>query len=163
MTLTLDQLQPGDVLLYRGWWIVRHVTNSDVGHAAVYIGNGQVATADTPHGVNTYPADKLDEVVYVLRPLAPFDLQAALKWFATVIGRPYGWSDDFADINLALDAPVDNDATMNCSHTSAHLLAAGACPVVATGFDLREVTPRDLRLLPGLNEVYRISEAETRV
>ena len=92
--MTMPQLLPGDVLLYRGrgfWsWAIRVKTWSDVSHCECYIGGGKSVASRDGVGVGTYPL-RLEGLVAVLRPKAPFDLAAALAWHATVEGQGYDW------------------------------------------------------------------------
>lgn len=104
----VDDLMPGDVLLYRssgivGWWI-RWKTWSDVNHCELYLGLGATATNDGPYqgpisaaargpqdgkgGVQTYPF-RAEGLVYVLRPNVNFDLDRMEAFHATCVGQKY--------------------------------------------------------------------------
>jgi hypothetical protein len=54
-------------------------------------------------GVGRYPYRAAD-LAYVLRPRLPFDLSAAMAWFESVNGQPYGWLDLLAFVGWGGDA-----------------------------------------------------------
>lgn len=104
--MTLEGLRPGDVLLYKPvglyGWLIRLKTWHPVAHVEVFRGDGMAMASRNKIGVGRYPV-RLTELVYVLRPNQPLDLAAADRWFATVIGAPYGWGDLAAFLGLNLD------------------------------------------------------------
>ena len=94
--ITEAELQPGDVLLYKGkgvWMLwTRWKTWSKVGHVEVYVGNGRTITASPSKGVNYHPLRLSEEegLRYVLRSKATIDVGAGLAWFeANVRGQRY--------------------------------------------------------------------------
>jgi len=145
-----QELLPGDVLLCQGFDIVRKIINSDVGHVKLFLGNGVVITSKPNHGVDYYPLGDLTDVVHVLRTEGIFDHKSLVEGMTPFIGKPYGWSDDFMDINIHLGNAF---GSMNCSHTCVLALRYANIDVVASYFDLREFTPRDFLLLKGFQKL----------
>ncbi len=129
MTATLPfELRPGDVLLYRGsgvyGWLIRLKTWHPIGHVEVYVGDRQSAASRDGKGVNIYPL-RMDGLAYVLRPIEPFDLAAALRWYEREAkGLPYGWLDllQFVGQNV-------NRKGVVCSPFATQLLRAGGIPI----------------------------------
>ena len=79
------------------------------------------------------------------RPGKPFNVAKATKFFAGLIGLPYGMGDNTADaFGLA-----DGKPGMNCSHTAAVLLESGDADVFDVRFPKNEICPRDFKLTPG--------------
>ena len=87
-------LQPGDCLLYKATglygWIIGLKTWSMVTHVEIYIGEGQSVASRDGLGVAIYPL-RMAQLSHVLRPHAPIDLHAAMRWFETVRGQKYDW------------------------------------------------------------------------
>lgn len=87
-------LRPGDVLLYRtsGLFglVIRLKTWSPVSHVETYVGFGHSVASRDGIGVGMYDVRR-DHLAYVLRPTAPFNLEAALKWQEKVAGARYDW------------------------------------------------------------------------
>lgn len=93
--MTVDQLRPGDCLLYRpnSFWgyAIAAKTWNFVSHCECFVGNGESVASRDGLGVSRYPL-RTAGLYYVLRPNQPFDLAAALAWFATVNGQKYDWA-----------------------------------------------------------------------
>ena len=140
MTIPND-LRPGMVLGFKGEAIVRWKTDGLAGHVAVYIGNGNVVTALTNHGVGQYPLSIQGELVWVRQPANSFDLDKAMAWLNTVSGAKYGWNDIANVAGFTVHQSGNNE--MDCSDTSAHFLEAGGCPQFDLTYDKGSITPRD--------------------
>lgn len=86
--------QPGDCLLYAGTGffsrIIKIKTWSPVSHCELYIGDGQSVASRDGVGVGTFTV-RTDGLYAVLRPLAPFNLPKAMRWYKTVEGQRYDW------------------------------------------------------------------------
>lgn len=87
-------LQPGDLLLYarRGFWAraIQIKTWSRISHVECCVSATDVVASRDGRGVARYALTR-DGLDAILRPRAPFDLDAALRWFATVDGQGYDW------------------------------------------------------------------------
>lgn len=77
-------LQPGDSILYRPSNLVGVIiavkTWSWTSHIEGYVGNGRAIGARI-EGVDEYPVRNDKYASRILRPVAPFDLAAAMEWF----------------------------------------------------------------------------------
>ncbi len=141
-----DDLLPGDMIGYNSQSFIMRVetwkTDGLAGHVVVYIGNGQTITAQPKGGVDYYPFEA-DNVVWVRRPKAIFDLDQAGVWFkANALGEVYGWTD----IEIVSGVQVGTPKGMDCSHTVAAFLEAGGAPQFDIVFDKSRITPRDFEL-----------------
>ena len=92
----IDQIRPGDTLLYSGTgmvdWVIRTKTWSKFSHCEFYDGSGYSLASRNGLGVARYPVRTNGLLaVYRLRAGIPFDLEAARVWFATVNGQAYDW------------------------------------------------------------------------
>lgn len=89
-------LCPGDCLLYesRGLigLVIRIKTWHRATHCEVYVGGGETVASRGPQdgtgGVGRYSLRE-DGLAHILRPVLPFDMDTALRWFATVDGQRY--------------------------------------------------------------------------
>lgn len=103
-----DFLLPGDVLLYRPkglfGWIILLKTWHRVGHVEVYVGSGESVASRDKVGVGRFPL-RTNGLFKVCRPKEPFDLAAALEWFETVNGEPYGFLDLVRFVGIPVDGP----------------------------------------------------------
>jgi cell wall-associated NlpC family hydrolase len=121
-------LQPGDVLLYKGTgffgWLTRTKTWSPVGHVEIYIGNGVTITASAQLGVAYHPLRvPHSRLLYVRRPKTPFNLPAAILWFETSAkGQKYDTFGLFRAFFLRKAGAKDK---MWCSEVSDSFLRAG--------------------------------------
>lgn len=120
-------LQSGDVLLYgpKGFFgkVIAFKTWHPIAHVEVYIGDDHAVASRDGQGVGLYVA-RTGDIKHVLRPNVPLDLVAALHWFETVKGQPYGWMDllQFAGFGA-------NGKGMVCSPCATEFLRAGGVPV----------------------------------
>lgn len=116
-------LKSGDVLLYGPsstfGWLIALKTWHTYSHVEVYIGNSQSVASRDGEGVNLYSV-RTDHLRAVCRPRAPFNLDAALRYFGSVKGQPYGWWD----LARFLGAPV-NGPGMVCSGFATEFVRAG--------------------------------------
>lgn len=91
-----DFVRPGDALLYNSGgfvgWAIRVKTWHRIVHCEGYVGGGQSVAARGPQdgtgGVGRWDL-RLEGLVAILRPIPPFNLAAAMAWFATVDGQKY--------------------------------------------------------------------------
>lgn len=88
-------LHEGDCLLYKTTglfgWIIGIKTWSLIGHCETYIGDGHSVASRDGLGVGRYPL-RTEDLIYVLRPTGPVDLDAAQAWFLTsAVGQKYDW------------------------------------------------------------------------
>jgi len=134
-------LVPGMILGFKGEAIVRWKTDGLAGHVAVYIGDGNVITSLTNHGVGIYPLTIQGELVWIRGLHNIIKMDKALDWFKSVSGETYGW-DDIAKV-AGFSVHQSEDNTMDCSDTCAHFLEAGGCPQFDTLYDKGSITPRD--------------------
>jgi hypothetical protein len=143
-------LHAGDTLLYKatglyGRAISLH-SGSVVGHVEVYVGGGFSVASRDRQGVDRYPFRAAD-LIDVLRPTTPFDLDAAMTWFdRSAKGLKYGWGDLLAFVRA--DDTWDRPG-MVCSPFATAFLRAGKIPVFA-GVPVNKIMPRDFRLVPEL-------------
>jgi hypothetical protein len=102
------QLRPGDVLLYHRkgifGWIIHRKTWHEIAHVEVYIGEGQSVASRDRLGTGRYPL-RLEQLEIVCRPKPeyPFDVKAALRWFAAQPDQGYGYLDLAAFVGLPWD------------------------------------------------------------
>jgi uncharacterized protein YycO len=98
-------MRPGDILLVRTatiWgWLIRLFTRSEWSHAAIYIGNGMVASIDAFQGVHIEPVPS--ERFIVLRYPLLTEKQAAgiVRWCYEQLGDRYDWGE-IAEVFLRL-------------------------------------------------------------
>ncbi len=92
-------LEPGDLIFVETFgsllsWTVMYFTDSEVSHAAMYLGDGNITHA-TFSGVITEPVTALfgpDRRLLVCKPVIPDDLRpAVVTEAASYLGWPYGW------------------------------------------------------------------------
>jgi hypothetical protein len=103
----IPQLQPGDCLLYRPkgvfGWIIAIKTWHAIAHCEGYVGYGRSVASRDGIGVGEYPLREA-ELLYVLRPTVPFDVDAAMAAFrARWQGQGY---DYLGLLRFAWRAPV---------------------------------------------------------
>ena len=124
--LALDEIQPGDVLLYRGrglfGFIIRLKTWSYVSHCETYMGIGRSAASRDGQGVGTYPF-RWTGLKYVLRPLpgVQLNVHAGRRWHHGVIGQKYDWLGLLIFFLAARQGHLDK---MFCSEHTARLANA---------------------------------------
>jgi hypothetical protein len=137
---TVADLQPGDHLLYkplRFWsWgtVIALKTWQAVCHCECFIGQadtvniyGYTVASRDGIGVNRYPL-RTKGLKYILRPTAPFDLAAALRYADAVKGQQYDWEGLMRFVAWGEIASSDNDKQF-CSEFLTRLdRAAGFLP-----------------------------------
>lgn len=152
-TNNLPDLLPGDILLYDDHsfidWCIKFRTWSDVAHVEVYMGNRQSAASRNGIGVNIYPL-RLDGLVYVRRPIVPFNLPAAKKFASKMNGTPYGWLDLLRFYLLDVDTKG-----IICSSYADLLLNAGDVSCFADDYCAGVVSPRDFQITPIATTVWK--------
>jgi len=138
-------LQPGDILLYGDSsplsWAIRFRTWSDVSHVEIYAGDLH-SLASRREGVNQYPM-RVDGLRRVMRPAAPFDFTAGLKWFYDQAGgTPYGWLDlwRFYGIDVETKGWI-------CSEFADYFFQNCGLPLFNLDYPEGAVCPRDYELL----------------
>jgi hypothetical protein len=163
----IKTLRPGDAIGYEGYELVRWFTNGRAGHVAVYWGMGfyelkkfipdveggpVVITAD-PHigGVGFTALDDVDEIVWIRRPRALFDITAALTTIQPYLGKPYSWSNSLNDAGLW--AP--SNGGLNCSHTSALVMQGGGCPQFDPEYNLAQIEPAHFETTYQSTEIWK--------
>ena len=149
----VSDLVPGAIIGYEGFDIVRWFTNGAAGHVAVYIGRGSftlttftpddskgpvVVTADpTIGGVGFCALNDWNEIVWIRQPWAPLDLGPALTAIKPYLGQPYSWSNTLGDGGIWVPA----NGGLNCSHTSALVMAGGGSPQFDPDYNLAQIEP----------------------
>jgi uncharacterized protein YycO len=146
-------LEVGDIIGFAGEAIVRWKTDGQAGHVGVYIGNGKVVTSLTEHGVCVADLSHNGEAVWVRRTKVHFDLEAAMEWFKTVEGLPYGWED--IEVNAGI--PMFGEGKgLNCSHVSAVFLEKGNAPQFDPMFNAHKITPEHFETSYQSVEIWNI-------
>lgn len=156
--LSLDELEPGDCLLYSGSspfsWFIKMKTWSRVSHVEVWIGSGRALASRDGEGVNNYPF-RTDGLVEVLRPTVPCDVNAGIAWYGTVRGRPYDWKQLFTFLKAGRKQLEDEKAFF-CSEFAARWYA-NACPQdppFATHYSAPAISPGMFRSSPHFRIVW---------
>lgn len=131
-------IQAGDVLLYKPSGLFGHIiavkTWHPIAHVEVALSAAESVASRDGQGVGRYPHRSKD-LAHILRPIRPVDLDAALRWFQTVKGQPYGWVDLLAFIGLKADG-----RGMVCSPFATDFLRAGGLPIF-NGEEPRKIAP----------------------
>lgn len=154
-----DFLQPGDYLAYHGTgfvaWVISVKTWHDVTHCEVYVGAGETVASRGPQdgvgGVGRY-ALRLDDLVHVLRPLMPFDLARALRWFETVNGEQY----DLWGLLRFFSVGAGRTDRMFCSEFATRFYRAGGVEPFQPDEDADAVAPCQFLISP-IFAHYRIN------
>jgi hypothetical protein len=144
-------LQPGDVLLYKPKGIFGRMialkTWHNIAHVEIYMGSGISVAARDGLGVNYYPL-RTEQLVHVLRPEIPFDIEAADQYIASVLGQPYGWLDLLRFIGFNV-----NGKGMICSTLATNVLRAGHVAIF-NDESADDVAPFQFMLSEVLSEVH---------
>lgn len=131
-------IQPADILLYRANSVFGRIigikTWSDIAHVEVSIGGGESVASRDGKGVGRYPHRSAD-LAHILRPVQPVDLEAALRWFRSMEGEPYGWLDLLAFVGWTGDAKG-----VVCSPFATQFLRAGGLPIFR-GYPHNKIAP----------------------
>ena len=104
-TPTIKRPLPGDGLIFTGInlfdGIEKAQFNTAATHFEIYAGDDKTFTSKPERGVDLYDLD-LTGIYRVIRPLAPFDHDAALVNFERIRHLPYGFEAllRFEDINI---------------------------------------------------------------
>jgi hypothetical protein len=165
-----SKLLPGDHLLYGvkdfGGWVTSLKTFSPAVHIEVYIGGGISVASRNGIGVNSYPFRDA-QLISVLRPNAPFDIEAALRWFdqpydkithGGVRGRPYGWLDLLRFYNIKI--PTNG---WICSQFVSALDAAGGFYPFSRLYSAGLIDPGDYLCSPMFNCFYITDKARKAI
>lgn len=153
--MTLPQLQPGDCLLYRGRgffsWLIRVKTWSAVSHCEGVVSPVEAVAART-HGVRRYPLTGA-HLYAILRPLEPFDLKAAMAWFAEhANGQRY---DTWGLLRFFLLGGPSLDKQF-CSELLTRWYRAGGIHPFADGYDADLTSPGMFLSSPKFIELWRV-------
>lgn len=126
--------QPGDCLLYRGTgfysWLIAIKTWHDVSHVEVFVGRDKTGALSSVAsrngiGVGQYPL-RLDGLIAVLRPTAPFNLADAMKAFhAKYEGQKYDWLGLLRFAWRSKVVPDCDDNRQFCSEFATRFYRAG--------------------------------------
>lgn len=143
---TFPALLPGDVLQYGGSGFIDRGIQfrlwDDTSHVEIYAGNLTSVASRNGIGVDRY-LFRADGLRYVRRPvgLTPEQFAEGLRWFTTVRGRPYGWTDllRFYSIKLPCSGLI-------CSQFAAEFLRQCGQPAFALDYPAGEESPRDFKL-----------------
>jgi uncharacterized protein YycO len=155
--ITVADLQPGDVMLYRPsgvfGWAIRFHTGQPISHVEVYLGNKHSVASRDGKGVAVYDV-RMDRLAYVLRPTRAIDVLAGWRWCIRELGQPYGWLDlaQFFGFNV-------NAKGIVCSPFATKFLRACGLPVFGD-VQAEKITPCDFILIPEL--LAEISPREQR-
>lgn len=127
--MTVDELKPGDALLYgpKGFfgWVISIKTWHAVAHCECYIGNGQSVASRDGLGVGQYPL-RTEGLIHVLRPTAPFQLFRAMLWYVqSAKGQKYDWMGLLRFAWRARVVPEAQDNKQFCSEFLARFYRAG--------------------------------------
>lgn len=162
----LEDLQPGDVQLFRGsgffGWLTRTKCWSDVGHVEVVISPTLAVTARS-EGVRAFPIRA--DYLYVYRPTVPFDLGAAWTWFTTVDPQdgiaPNQQGYDWWGLALSFYARKQGrtNKKMFCSEACARFLKKGKVEAWADDFDCDAISPAQFKQSPVLKRLRRLAGA----
>jgi len=140
----LPQMQPGDCLLYRTkgfWsWLIRVKTFSSVSHCEAVVVPGVEVIAARGEGVQRF-AFKTEGLYAILRPVEPFDLEAAMAWFTrSAEGQGYHWWGLLRF--FLLGKPSAGEKTkMFCSELLVRWYRAGGVHPFALGYDADKTSP----------------------
>lgn len=139
-----DFVRPGDCLLYRPrgvfGWIIAVKTWHRIAHVEVAIGDGEAVASRDGVGVGRYPL-RLEDLAYILRPRAPFNLSAALRWFATVDDQRYDWVGLMRFVLVGSVAKVANNRAQFCSEFATRFYRAGALEPFHASEDADAIAP----------------------
>lgn len=153
--MTVPILSPGDCLLYKpsGFWsyAIAVKTWNKVSHCEAFVGNGLSVASRDGVGVGRYPL-RTDGLAYVLRPNQPFELAAALKWFATVNGQKYDWVGLARFLAWGGISTGKNDK-MFCSEFLTRFYRAGGFNPFNPGQDADSVAPATFLYSPCLDVI----------
>ena len=149
-------LRPGDVLLYRHRgvraWVIRHATWSDVSHCEVYLGDGLCATARGEQGTGIYDLETRN-MRHLLRPIKPFDVDAAMRWHWALGWKPLGWVR-LAWMFFKPDTTFRREEMHCVEYTIEMLKAGGAIAVTRPDFDPMRATPLTLFASPAFRLMW---------
>lgn len=150
-----DDLVPGMILLYDGSNVFDTVENlvsgDDKAHIEVVAGHNQTAASRNLIGVKELFTFNPVGLVQVRMPIKTFNLEAALKWYQTIAGSPYGFDDLFITVtsndgSTNIQPMPTKPTPMDCSCFANWFLLAGMCPQFNDVFDARKIRPRDYEL-----------------
>jgi cell wall-associated NlpC family hydrolase len=83
------------VVRTNGWaaWVIRKVTRSEVNHAFVYVGNGQIVEAN-PRGAAVGNVSEYPHATWSHMALTTQQRHAIANAARSLVGTPYSWVDD---------------------------------------------------------------------
>lgn len=147
-------LRAGDVLLYDSGgivgWAIKVKTWHQIVHCEGYVGGGRSVASRGPqdgHGGGVGIADlRLDGLVRIMRPRAPFDLAAAMRWFETVDGQGYDYLGLFRFYGLGWSSK----AAQICSAFLTRWLRRGGIEPFSASEDAHNIAPFQFAITPAL-------------
>ena len=155
MNVSLSQLQPGDVLLYKPssvfGYAIAWLTAGWVSHVELYAGDGYAYASRDGRGVSLYDA-RLDGLAEVRRSTVPLDRTAMHHEFAKRSGHRY----DYATIGKFLTfgkGKGRTDAEV-CSELATILLRAGGHTDLFGTTAPDEISPRDFQKQETLPRIF---------
>jgi len=144
-------LRQGDVLVYRPTgvlgWAIATKTFHNWAHVEMVWVPLHTSAAARAEGVNLYPM-RWEQLGRVLRPPDGFDVDQAVRYFATVRGQAYDWPGLFAYLRLG----KGKGNKQYCSELATNLMRAGwhaDWPDLFNGEDSRLIPPYYFPCLAG--------------
>jgi len=144
--LNINQLQPGDVLVYSRSTLINLIikvkTWSRYTHVEVYGGDGKVYASRNGVGVGRYDFDRSGLVLVVRPPVGSFSIKAATDWFwrNELSKQGYDWLG-LLNFTYARFVGKEN-GRMFCSEFAVRFLRNGGLPVFGR-MDADTISPRD--------------------
>ncbi len=146
-------LEPGDALLYRPssptGWVIAVKTWTRVAHVEGYAGDG-MSIAARSSGVNLY-ALRTKKLAAVMRPVHPFNIEAAMRWFQTVRGQRYDWRGLLCFTLAVRQGAKDR---MFCSELLTRWYRAGDFHPFNKAEDADHIAPSAFWLTPAMFQVW---------
>jgi hypothetical protein len=151
----LKFLQPGDVLLFRrkGFFnmVIEHATNAPVSHTEVFAGNGITYGCRNGIGVDRYTFEP-DGLAVILRPITPFNNDAANRYQTSVLKQGYDWTGLWRA--FVANTWGRNSTKQWCSENSTNVLRAGGVEPFGEHVPADMVAPGDFLKSPAFTRVW---------
>jgi len=154
--MELPELIPGDHLLYGPSGLFGRLiclkTWSPVCHVEIYTGDGMCAASRDGVGVNSYRL-RTKQLLFVLRPKQPVDMNRALVWFQGVRGQAYDWKGILCFI---LAAKQGSPTKMFCSELGARFDRNAGLDSFAPHWDADKIAPVNFLMSPAFDIVWEV-------